>query len=965
MNSLTKFTKEIYTFLQTITISNNYIRDHFREYLDAFYEVDTVDKNNPYFVRLQGEYYRGVDHFGPDAYTGFDDKPMWIKNADINTGDTTKQSLRVLSINNNIIKLELSDGEVFNETDHIGDIITFPLTGNVARIQYIHGDNLIQLDEDIESEYLTLDYEATTEYVTHIHTSSILLSKANLELYTKTAYLYHHSADARTALYNQYPEQTDLIKNILYPCTITFDARGNAVDVGHLKLINYSTEHLDVVDNKSHELTSIVDALTTFLDMFRERWDVEDYYKFEKYGTSMFWTTLWTLLPQVVINQRIKNIHTPQVHTDLLWDYLSSKGLDDYRDVLSREQQLFLYKNIRWLLHARGTNKALNVLIEKLLDPYDVAIVSKMIVLDTDSTDVTCTPKPSIISHEVNKQYDTLATTANSKVTYETTYAKEVSTGLEPDHGPDLLDAQLDKVESSIVSKLPTNLLEFKNKSTDYEIGIEFIQFALETFVYLYSEGKLNYDVKVYSEYISGNIPLTIHDAMALILYSLHNSETPVVTLTEDNMHYYMDKPVLHGTERVIITEDDSATYLGAVVKDLSPADIPNTAIVSRVFKHGVSREDIDDRIDFKSFLLQRDEMDNFASPEGSVNSEGHEDHSSLSTIFLMSDVLPDSIEYDGETKSLFLDAIGDEPLDTPVLTSAEDALTYIETLFERYILDKLVIRNAAKFSTHMAYDKLYGQLVKSGPIPLNIIDGIWGDDFNTWGEYDQVIGRIFATIESNGTGCGAVYGNFAEELVGATIPILSSKYTQFSKLTAEGSSLMRKLFIQMCTYDLAFLEQNAGMPENVHDAISLVNDLTGFKYIENVEYVDDIHPLTHHPFIESNDPDVDPFPPEDVVDPFVPELPDAITTPAPETDEYAAIIDARIDSPVDGLLVEPPTSGCIIDHLIHDGTLTRNFDDINIEHQMVSGTLTDDPPESSGPPTTDIVISVPSSYIW
>lgn len=204
-------------------------------------------------------------------------------------------------------------------------------------------------------------------------------TKETLAKHPKTASLYRIPNSYYTKLCESYPQYSDLIKSIVYPIQEevwcprhqrmeTFETADNFTIFGY-----------DEDMFQENERTSIYTAIKTTLEMVRVRWDVKEF-DYEDMFPIVHQGILWHLLYLAIFGQRILNIRTSKVHEFHIWSYLNSKGVGDYRDVLTLNQALFLYRNINYLLKNKGTQKNFSILIGALLKPMNVALYSKSIV---------------------------------------------------------------------------------------------------------------------------------------------------------------------------------------------------------------------------------------------------------------------------------------------------------------------------------------------------------------------------------------------------------------------------------------------------------------------------------------------------------------------------------------------------------------------------------------------------------
>lgn len=212
----------------------------------------------------------------------------------------------------------------------------------------------------------------------------------------KTAALYKIPNKEYFILEERYPEYTGLIRTIAYPISATIE---EAIAAPNFALLGYDDSLLE-----EQERESIVTCLKNFLQMVKHRWWVEEYTYEDMYATT-FWAMLWQLLPLVLLGQRLKNIKTPSVHSFHIWEYLTSKGLKDYRDVLTMNQSLWLYRNINYILKNEGKHSNLIILAKNLLGDAYVSLLYKDMYQNSGRllTDLHTTPEFVSRNIETNK----------------------------------------------------------------------------------------------------------------------------------------------------------------------------------------------------------------------------------------------------------------------------------------------------------------------------------------------------------------------------------------------------------------------------------------------------------------------------------------------------------------------------------------------------------------------------------
>lgn len=256
----------------------------------------------------------------------------------------------------------------------------------------------------------------------------------------KTKAAYAIGSSYYTALCQTYPTQVDLIKSILYPVDIE-----TAITSPDFTLLGWGEGYLE-----STEEEAIIYELNKFIAYATTSWYFS-FLTYEAYYAWAFWGVLWQSLPGAIFAARLKYLHTSYVHSFHIWAYLESNGISDYSDILNRQQSLFLYRNINYLIENRGTQSNLVVLVNNLLDTISVGLVGKTIYMDT-----------SIGVAENNIVAQTISVTANG-ITTVNNLASGVKFGVDLDTIPDGASVEFYGVDSFGNA----NLLSLTNQITN------------------------------------------------------------------------------------------------------------------------------------------------------------------------------------------------------------------------------------------------------------------------------------------------------------------------------------------------------------------------------------------------------------------------------------------------------------------------------------------------------------------
>lgn len=338
----------------------------------------------------------------------------------------------------------------------------------------------------------------------------------------QTAAVYVAGSPSFNALCQAYPGQTDLIKSIVYPVDLQA-----AIAAPDFTLLGWGTGLLE-----DTELESILYALKSFIAYASQRW----YFSFlsnEVYYVWAFWASLWQALPNAIYAARLKNLRTNAAHSFHIWSYLQSYGIGDYSDILTSQQALFLYRNLHYLKQNKGKQSTLVILVNRLLDSLNVALVGKTIYMNTATQAATCEWTPEFVSTVIptnNAQILQLIPPASmAKMNIDL-----VAAGLEIDNTATYVAEQQTKLGRTPLNTLPTKVVEIQKLGVDQKYGGLLNRFILDTLVWGISTG-------FYTPYLTFSDPTTNismslsgKDALALYYYAIHRAghEQPTILPT-------------------------------------------------------------------------------------------------------------------------------------------------------------------------------------------------------------------------------------------------------------------------------------------------------------------------------------------------------------------------------------------------------------------------------------------------
>lgn len=349
--------------------------------------------------------------------------------------------------------------------------------------------------------------------------------------YPKTASLYKIPNKEYFTLLERYPENSGLIKAIAYP-------NGDIESIiakPNLSLLGYDASLLHI-----NERENILSCLTEFLTMMRTRWYIKEY-SYETLYPLSFWAMMWQFLPMVLLYRRFNNIRTPYVHPLHIWEYIKSKGIGDYRDVLTDRQSFWLYRNIDYINTNKGKNNNLIILAENLLEEVAVSLIGKDIVQSIDNTLIDGTEDTDNIGEVVPIIRDTNIVTGEDEGTesFPEFNDKLVDSDLEYENSIETVEEKKDELGNHNFNDLPIKILEFKKKPIDTSKEALMVNFFTDTLVYRLHENTCSYTCTFTDPYTRTSLTLPVQDVVLLWHYCVWKSlgVTPITIPTKFKVH--------------------------------------------------------------------------------------------------------------------------------------------------------------------------------------------------------------------------------------------------------------------------------------------------------------------------------------------------------------------------------------------------------------------------------------------
>lgn len=243
------------------------------------------------------------------------------------------------------------------------------------------------------------DYHPTDEVmvINSIDTGEeIAFTKANLVNHIATKREYAKAGYWYTRLTNRYPGQTALIRGILAP--IPYDETIAAKDY---KILSYNQAL--VLWNEDQ----LIPKLQRHIDGVAPTLFGNDYIVTDDLMLTLMVKKLYTSVIENVHAIRLEDCYTRHTHEFFIWSHIDSFGdFSQYKASMSKEQIMWLFRNIAWIKNNAGQQYTFNKLMHNILTKGNIPLAKYDMVESTETQLDDLTPTPMYRRLNMNLQED-------------------------------------------------------------------------------------------------------------------------------------------------------------------------------------------------------------------------------------------------------------------------------------------------------------------------------------------------------------------------------------------------------------------------------------------------------------------------------------------------------------------------------------------------------------------------------
>lgn len=447
-----------------------------------------------------------------------------------------------------------------------------------ARLNEISGGVSTKLQIKIAGATGPVDADFTVDLINSITGDTAIANE-----YRFGTYYYNE-------LISRYPDFEELILGILNPIPLSVSINSLDGDIlycgGYVKeIVNdflgkrviYSKTFLSqlydeglIEDNETNLIPEIEKVIKGYLT----RWVNEDFILVDDLYLPAFLGVLTSNLPMTIMNIRLDNCLTPQVHSYHVQEFLESHGrLAKYIPAIPLKQRLFLYRNIRYIEKNIGKQETFKLLVDNILTPLKVPLSGYTLRHSLHNQPDNIYPEARTVREIINfshvgngKDIDTILSMLIKEKNIAVDNNKElVNTAVEIEQ----------KVITSAENVLPSKVLESHMLDLTDAITFPFAAVLLNLWIYTASQGTYNGTIFVTHPTTGDRLHLTPLNALILMFYCLNKGYDDITLVNVPSIVARMiPKDITPGLLelRAVV---DSSVLSDDVLNDLIGTSIP------------------------------------------------------------------------------------------------------------------------------------------------------------------------------------------------------------------------------------------------------------------------------------------------------------------------------------------------------------------------------------------------------
>lgn len=344
--------------------------------------------------------------------------------------------------------------------------------------------------------------------------------RATFSEYTKRGEYYNQ-------LIGKYPNSEGLINGILNP--ISMDTTIT------------SSEHNILTYNKSlieEQETQLIPQLQERVKTFFNTYTVEGYAYTDELYIPILMVEAYSNMMMDLLALRLKACHTINAHSFHIWSYLSGYfSLDDFKNVLTIEQALYLYRNVRTISDTTYSNETFEEVVDVFLTARSIPLYAYN--LNHNVSEVAVNKKITVEHEKVLLNFSSGLDKVDSRVSIRQLLLDSVDSAT---NNADALDIDERTIASEVAlgedSRYVTKVVEADITDTSLTEGLAIIEIIYTEWLRLADEDRYRLRTTVPNPSGGGTVILSAKEAFTLLVYLSYRATGNVLDVIPEITDY-------------------------------------------------------------------------------------------------------------------------------------------------------------------------------------------------------------------------------------------------------------------------------------------------------------------------------------------------------------------------------------------------------------------------------------------
>lgn len=371
----------------------------------------------------------------------------------------------------------------------------------------------------LNSQYYDIDKDVVL--VSLDNGMNIILDKPTINLHKKSKEELLKFGLYYKELVDKYPEQELFIRSCITDTEYT--TVQDIISLEDYTIISYSVYFIE--DNEDNLIPKLQDRINNYKNI----WLIPYYHVSDNLFLTSQYSTFYMFLITSILAIRLQNAKTVNAHSYHILNYLASHHyLDKYYRYLTKDQALYLYRNMLYLDNNAGKHETFITLINKLFTPRNISVVNYK-YSQKNSTDIGDDIEYRFKQHLLNDK--NLVYSNNDYSLKELNDKVKGLTLGNPREVETKEDEHSTKFKNSLFNTLITKDIESIVVDNTDTVRYKIIPTITDYWAYLLKQNKINFLLSVIDPVTNKDLRLNTKDAFKLFVIMLYKSNG--ITLTQ------------------------------------------------------------------------------------------------------------------------------------------------------------------------------------------------------------------------------------------------------------------------------------------------------------------------------------------------------------------------------------------------------------------------------------------------